>query len=176
MSNPSSRLLPCARKDIAAVLSLRSSDIVEGFFASVGVPVCFVHVRSRATVDEAKVDRSFLSKVMPRPWSNIIYLFAGDFADGTELYARMFAPALGVEEDPASGAACAALMGVLAGREKRTNAGLSLTILQGIAMGRRSEILAQATKANGELTSISVAGATSFIAEGEIDVPKSYDA
>ena len=122
------------------------------------------------------VDRSFLSKVMPRPWSNIIYLFAGDFADGTELYARMFAPALGVEEDPASGAACAALMGVLAGREKRTNAGLSLTILQGIAMGQRSEILAQATKANGELTSISVAGATSFIAEGEIDVPKSYDA
>jgi trans-2,3-dihydro-3-hydroxyanthranilate isomerase len=118
----------------------------------------------------AGIERSVWSRVMPDPWSNV-YLFAGELVDGSELYARMFAPALGIEEDPASGAACAALIGVLAGRDKRADGAFSHPILQGIAMGRRSEILAEATKANGELTSISVAGVTSFVAEGEIDVP-----
>jgi trans-2,3-dihydro-3-hydroxyanthranilate isomerase len=160
------------KADIAAVLALPGADVVGGFFATVGVPFCFVHLRSRRAVDGAKIERSVWSKVMPGSWSNI-YLFAGELADGSELYARMFAPALGIEEDPATGSAGAALIGVLAGRESRADGVFSHSILQGVAMGRRSAILAEATKVNGELTSVSVAGATSFMAEGEIDVPAS---
>ena len=160
------------KEDIAGALALPGSDVVGGFFATVGVPFCFVHLRSRRAVDDAKIERSVWSKVMPGSWSNI-YLFAGELADGSELYARMFAPALGIEEDPATGAASAALIGVLAGRERRADGAFSHSILQGVAMGRRSEILAEATKVNGKLTSVSVAGATSFMAEGEIDVPTS---
>jgi predicted PhzF superfamily epimerase YddE/YHI9 len=37
-------------------------------------------------------------------------------------------------------------------------------------MGRRSEIQAAARKANGQVTSISVGGATAFTATGEIEV------
>jgi trans-2,3-dihydro-3-hydroxyanthranilate isomerase len=158
------------KEDIAAALALPGSDVVRGFYATIGVPFCFVHLRSRRAVDEAKIERSVWSKVMQGSWSNI-YLFAGELADGSELYARMFAPALGIEEDPATGSAGAALIGVLAGRERRADGAFSLSILQGVAMGRRSEILAEATKVNGKLTSVSVAGATSFMAEGEIDVP-----
>jgi trans-2,3-dihydro-3-hydroxyanthranilate isomerase len=158
------------KDDVAAAVSLAGSDILEAFFASVGVPLCFVHVRSRQLVDAAKIERSVWSRVMPDPWSNI-YLFAGELANGSELYVRMFAPALGIEEDPATGSGCAALIGVLAGRDKHADGAFDLSILQGVAMGRRSELLAEATKAKGELTSISVAGATSFIAEGDIDVP-----
>jgi len=39
---------------------------------------------------------------------------AGTLADGEQLYARMCAPALGIEEDPATGSACAALVGAVA--------------------------------------------------------------
>jgi predicted PhzF superfamily epimerase YddE/YHI9 len=40
-------------------------------------------------------------------------------------------------------------------------------------MGRPSEIEAEALKSDGAVTSVSVGGATAYIASGEIDVPPS---
>jgi predicted PhzF superfamily epimerase YddE/YHI9 len=48
-----------------------------------------------------------------------------------------------------------------------------LSVQQGISMGRRSEIEAEARKSGAVVTSVSVGGATSYIASGEIDVPTS---
>ena len=48
-----------------------------------------------------------------------------------------------------------------------------LSIQQGVSMGRRSEIEAEARKSGAVLTSVSVGGATAYIASGEIDVPPS---
>jgi hypothetical protein len=50
----------------------------------------------------------------------------------------MFAPALGIEEDPATGSTCAALAGTLADRQNFLNGTFRLSILQSVAMGRRS--------------------------------------
>ena len=46
-------------------------------------------------------------------------------------------------------------------------------ILAGRPMGRRSEMEAQARKSGGVVTSVSVGGATAYIASGEIEVPPS---
>jgi len=46
-----------------------------------------------------------------------------------------------------------------------------LSIQQGVSMGRRSEIEAEARKRDGVVTSVSVGGATTYIASGEIEVP-----
>jgi predicted PhzF superfamily epimerase YddE/YHI9 len=46
-----------------------------------------------------------------------------------------------------------------------------LSIQQGVSMGRRSDIEAQACKRDGVVTFVSVGGATTYIASGEIDVP-----
>jgi len=40
-------------------------------------------------------------------------------------------------------------------------------------MGRRSEIEAEAHKSDGVVTSVSVSGATTYVASGEIEVPPS---
>jgi trans-2,3-dihydro-3-hydroxyanthranilate isomerase len=48
-----------------------------------------------------------------------------------------------------------------------------LSILQGVSMGRRSEIEAEARLRDGVVTSVSVGGATTYIASGEIEVPPS---
>jgi predicted PhzF superfamily epimerase YddE/YHI9 len=48
-----------------------------------------------------------------------------------------------------------------------------LSIQQGVSMGRRSEIEAEARKRDGVVTSVSVGGATAYVASGEIDVPPS---
>jgi predicted PhzF superfamily epimerase YddE/YHI9 len=46
-----------------------------------------------------------------------------------------------------------------------------LSIQQGVSMGRRSDIEAEARKRDDVVTSVSVGGATTYIASGEIDVP-----
>jgi trans-2,3-dihydro-3-hydroxyanthranilate isomerase len=83
----------------------------------------------------------------------------------------MWAPALGVEEDPATGSACAALVGAMASKPDFGGMAYRLSIQQGVSMGRRSEIEAEARKNGGVVTSVSVGGATTYIASGEIEVP-----
>jgi len=48
-----------------------------------------------------------------------------------------------------------------------------LSIQQGVSIGRRSEIEAEACKSDGVVTSVRVGGATAHVASGEIDVPPS---
>ena len=46
-----------------------------------------------------------------------------------------------------------------------------LSIQQGVLMGCRSEIEAEARKSGNVVTSVSVGDATAYIASGEIEVP-----
>jgi len=158
---------------LAAVLSLEPGEVAQVFFAGVGVPFCFAQLHSEAAVDRAVLDRAAWTATLARAWGPHLFFFAGDLRDGGELHARMFAPALGIEEDPATGAACAALVGALASRHDFNGAVYRLSIRQGVSMGRRSEIEAQAHKRDGSVSSVSVGGATTYIASGEIEVPPS---
>jgi trans-2,3-dihydro-3-hydroxyanthranilate isomerase len=85
----------------------------------------------------------------------------------------MWAPALGVEEDPATGSACAALVGAMASNSDFGGTAYRLSIQQGVSMGRRSDIEAVARKRDGAVTSVSVGGATAYVASGAIEVPPS---
>jgi trans-2,3-dihydro-3-hydroxyanthranilate isomerase len=160
--------------DLAAVLSLEPRDVDFITFASAGLPFCLVHLTSREAVDRAVVDKSAWTRHLAQAWSSNVFFFAGEVRCGGELYARMSAPALGVEEDPATGSAAAALVGALAASDEFAGEEYRLSILQGVAMGRRSEIEARACKSGGVVTSISVGGATSFVAQGELEVPSEY--
>jgi len=159
--------------DLAAVLSIEPAEVSQVFFAGVGVPFCFAQLSSNAVVDRAAIDRAAWVATLARAWSAHVFFFAGDLRDGGRLHARMWAPALGVEEDPATGSACAALVGVLASKPDWGGTAYRLSIQQGVSMGRRSEIEAQARKRDGVVTSVSVGGATTDIASGEIEVPPS---
>ena len=85
----------------------------------------------------------------------------------------MWAPALGIEEDARTGGACAALVGVMASKPDFGGTAYRLSIQQGVSIGRRSEIEAEARKSDGVVTSVSVGGAAAHIASGEIEVPQS---
>src|ERR1700747_204440 len=90
-----------------------------------------------------------------------------------QAYARMWAPALGIEEDPATGSACATLVGVMASNQDFGGTAYRLSIQQGVSMGRRGAIEAEARKSGSVVTSVSVGGAAAHIASGEIEVPQS---
>jgi trans-2,3-dihydro-3-hydroxyanthranilate isomerase len=167
---PSSAPAPAA---LAAVLSIEPAEVRQVSFASVGVPFCFAHLGSSEAVDRAAINRAAWAATLARAWSPHLFFFAGDLRNGGQLYARMWAPALGVEEDPATGSACAALVGAMASNPGFGGPAYRLSIQQGVAMGRRSEIEAEARKSGGVVTSISVGGATAYVASGEIDVPPS---
>jgi trans-2,3-dihydro-3-hydroxyanthranilate isomerase len=159
--------------DLAAVLSIEPSEVRQSFFAGVGVPMCFAHLNSKEAVDRAAINRSAWAATLSRAWSPHIFFFAGNLQDGGRLYARMWAPALGVEEDNATGSACAALVGAVASKPDFGGTAYRLSIQQGVLVGRRSEMEAEARKSGGVVTSVSVGGATVAVASGEIEVPPS---
>jgi trans-2,3-dihydro-3-hydroxyanthranilate isomerase len=159
--------------ELAAVLSVEPAEVNQVFFAGVGVPICFAQLNSNEVVDRAAINRTAWAATLSRAWSPHIFFFAGNLQDGGKLYARMWAPALGVEEDPATGGACAALVGAMASKPDFGGTAYRLSIQQGVLMGRRSEIEAEARKSGSVVTSVSVGGATAYIASGEIEVPPS---
>ncbi len=162
-----------APADLAAVLSIEPAEVSQSFFAGVGLPFCFAQLKSNEAVDRAAINRAAWTATLSRAWSPNVFFFAGDLRDGGNLYARMCAPALGIEEDPATGSACAALVGAMASKHDFDGTAYRLSIQQGVSMGRQSEIEAEARMSEGVVTSISVGGATSYIASGEIEVPPS---
>jgi trans-2,3-dihydro-3-hydroxyanthranilate isomerase len=157
--------------ELAAVLSVESAEVNQVFFAGVGVPLCFAQLSSNEVVDRAVMNRAAWTATLARAWSPHLFFFAGNLQDGGKLYARMWAPALGVEEDSATGGACAALVGAMASKSDFGGTVYRLSIKQGVLMGRPSEIDAEARKSGGVVTSVSVGGATVYVASGEIEVP-----
>ena len=103
-----------------------------------------------------------------------LFLFAGETAPGGRLYARMFAPALGVEEDPATGSASVALAGSLAGRLPDPEGVFDWRIEQGVAMGRPSLIEASAERHEGRTIRLMVKGQVVTVGEGSMAVPGDY--
>ena len=155
---------------VAAALSLPPSAVEETWFANGGVRFCFVRLTDRATVDQAVLDRAAWSKHMAKAWSPSLYFFTGE----ENLYSRMFSPAHGIEEDPATGSAAVAIAGVFGARLPGREGSFTWHIDQGVAMGRPSRLEAIAEKRDGKVVRIKVGGSTVIGAEGTIEVPAGY--
>jgi trans-2,3-dihydro-3-hydroxyanthranilate isomerase len=154
--------------DVAAVLSLAPDEVRDVFGAGVGVNFTFVQVASRDAVDRSQLDHAAWRRLLADSWASQVHVFAGELRDGGEIYARMYAPAFGIAEDPATGAAAAALAGAAGLRNGRD---LAFDIRQGVKMGRPSLIRTSSSIEGGELKSIHVGGGCVFVAEGQIEVP-----
>lgn len=154
----------------AAALSLPEAAVLETWFASGGVRFCFVRLADKAAVDRAQLDRAAWTNHFRNAWSPQLYFFAGE----SDLYVRMFAPALGIEEDPATGSGAVALAGILAARMPAADGVFTWRIDQGVAMGRPSKLEASAEKRGGRVVRVKVGGATVVSAEGTMSMPAGY--
>jgi trans-2,3-dihydro-3-hydroxyanthranilate isomerase len=92
-----------------------------------------------------------------------ISCFAGS---GTSWKTRMFAPASGVAEDPATGSAAGPLCMHLA-RHGRVAFGEEIEISQGDEIGRPSKLFARVTGSADQVESIEVGGSAVIVARGE---------
>jgi trans-2,3-dihydro-3-hydroxyanthranilate isomerase len=103
-----------------------------------------------------------------------LYLFTTDRTgarDEATVYTRMFAPDLGVYEDPATGSASGPLGSYLVHHSivASDRAGALLN-LQGRKLGRPSWIHVSIDSDAGAITRVRVGGASVFVAEGVFDV------
>lgn len=118
------------------------------------------------------MNRDRWQKILESHWAPHIYAFTFDSAQpASKIHARMFAPALGIVEDPATGAAAVALAGYLASRDQTGADQLNWTIVQGVEMGRRSILEVEADRHNSTVTAIRVGGAAVIVSAGEMEVP-----
>jgi trans-2,3-dihydro-3-hydroxyanthranilate isomerase len=92
-----------------------------------------------------------------------ISCFAGS---GARWKTRMFGPALGVAEDPATGSAAGPLAVHLA-RHGRVPFGTEIEIVQGVEIGRRSVLRARAEGAGDRIERVFVGGSAVIVARGE---------
>ena len=159
---------------IAAALGLAPDDLGFGEFApaawSAGNPMCFVPVRSLAAIARARPDAARFDQTFAIGGRAIAYLFCGEVGEPVhDFHARMFAPGLGVPEDPATGSAAAAFAGLLATQGRYADGQHRVAIEQGYEMGRPSLMELAFTLRGGALASVSVGGGAVVVTEGTIE-------
>ncbi len=133
--------------------------------ASCGVPFLLAPLRDADALAAVQPDSAALGELLAQAGADGIYLYLP--GAGGEIRARMFAPGMGLAEDPATGAAAAALGAYLAGRAPREGkAGWS--IVQGVEMGRPSRIELELEKRGGKLAAVRVGGHAVVIGEAEL--------
>ncbi|MFD1302301.1 PhzF family phenazine biosynthesis protein [Methylobacterium marchantiae] len=155
---------------LAKMLGLEVQDIGFGRHApsrhAAGPGFVFVPVSARTKLDAARLDMAAFS-AMAEPAA--LYLYAADPEGlGHRFQARMFAPHLGVMEDPATGSAAAAFAGVMMEFEPLGDGEHDVFIRQGIAMGRPSEIALQLVIETGALQSVEIGGSAVVMSEGTL--------
>jgi trans-2,3-dihydro-3-hydroxyanthranilate isomerase len=161
---------PPSRAQLAAMLSLAEADLLPGHAAySCGVPFLFLPVRDRAAIARIRLRTDLWEKLLSGWWAKSVFPFTTDtVAKDAQVHARMFAPAVGVAEDPATGSAASALAGFLHDQDPRNGARRWL-IEQGFEMGRPSRIELEADAAGGRLAAVRVGGRSVLMSEGWID-------
>ena len=163
--------------DMAAALGIGVHEI--GFenhtvsLWSAGVPFIMVplHDLSVASKLEFNAERwlSFAPKVDGIPADCYAYCRDGERHDAS-FHARMFAPGMGIPEDPATGAAVAALSGAIQHFDGLLDGVHPLIIEQGLEMGRPSYIHLHIESEGGAVKGARIGGQAVKIASGKLEI------
>jgi trans-2,3-dihydro-3-hydroxyanthranilate isomerase len=142
---------------------------------SCGAPFLFVPLATRRAVDSASINPSAFDELMhaaPVPVNGVFFFSHERGSDKATVYSRMFAPDVGVSEDPATGIASGPL-GCYLVRHKVVapeKAGTMLS-LQGVKMGRPSHVHISIDVEGGEIRSVRVGGEAVLAGEGTLYIP-----
>jgi trans-2,3-dihydro-3-hydroxyanthranilate isomerase len=163
-----------APDEIAAALGLSTRDIGFDNFRlsrwSAGLAFTFVPVRSLDAIARARPDPGPFEDVFAQGERGRAYLFCGQTIEPDHDYhVRMFAPAMGIPEDPATGSAAAAFTGLLAAGGQLGDGDHNLRIEQGYEMGRPSLIDLGLSLRKGALVAATIGGAAVIVSDGTIE-------
>lgn len=160
---------------LAAGLGLQEADIGFGTYKpglySAGNPFRCVPLRSRDAVSRACPQGEAFARafdVGTDGFTNAFVYCADPIDPAHAFHARMFAPSVGVPEDPATGAAAAAFAGAFMDAEKPADGHHTFVIEQGDAMGRPSRITVSIDVVDGRLREAQIGGQAVIVSEGRL--------
>lgn len=160
---------------VAAMISLEASDIDERFpveVVSCGVPFLYVPLKNLDAARRARPRIDMIERVLGE-LSHEVFVFTTETEfDGSGVHSRMFAPGLGVTEDPATGGASGPLGCYLLRHGVVQSAGgeLDITSEQGIEMGRPSFIRIRIAHEGERITKVRVGGRCRFVGGGHLEL------
>lgn len=158
---------------LADALAIAPGDIVTSAhqprLASVGIPFVIAQLRDVAALAKCKINLPGFEAIHDTGVMPDLYVYCADKGDH-ELRCRVFAPLDGVPEDPATGSANCAAVGLLASLDATQNGQLDYQITQGIEMGRPSELTASVIKTGGQIEAVRIGGSSVVVMRGEIEL------
>ena len=139
---------------------------------SCGVPFLFIPLTTRQAVDGAMLDTDALAAFYEssKKAAHGVFVFSAQpGGDKATVYSRMFAPSLGVGEDPATGSASGPLGCYLLRHKVVTlEKARAMLSLQGVKMGRPSHVHISIGATKNEITSVRVGGEAVVAGEGTL--------
>lgn len=155
---------------VAAAAGLPAGDIVTTnhppVIASCGTAFTIAEVRDLRCLGAASPQTGvFRDRFAPE--NSGLYLYTRAAGEGADIRCRMFAPLHGIPEDPATGSANVALIGLLASLSSEP--AISRKIVQGVEMGRPSFLDAAAQK-TGEGIRTFIAGNCAPMMSGSLEL------
>ncbi|MFD1030465.1 PhzF family phenazine biosynthesis protein [Metaplanococcus flavidus] len=164
------------RKLAAELLSLSEDDLFSDYpvqTVSSGVAFLFIPLRSLQAIQRIH----FRQDVWEQHFSENagiqhIFTFTTETEDAdAAVHARMFAPAMGIAEDPATGAASGPLGAYLVEHQllpRSDNEVYAIRSEQGYEMGRPSEIDITVTGRSGGIREVKIGGSSVIIGKGQL--------
>lgn len=170
--------LPAA--DVAACLGLPSDAVVVDRHlpvqGSVGLTFTLAELRSLedlAAIRPSMVEMERCNAQFPSPerlFAVLAYVRTPHRPDGVDVRCRMFSYGAFIGEDPATGSANGALIGLLASLDGRTDGEVRVRSGQGFEMGRPSILDLEADLSGGVVTAVRVGGQSVPMMRGELQL------
>ena len=156
-------------KLLAPVLNLDPGDFDTNYpiqEVSTGIPFIIIPLKTQSALRKAKVDLERYTEFIKITTAQEIFIFCHEtHHPENQLCARMFAPALGITEDPATGSANGCLAGYLSHYRYFGSDQVNIRVEQGYEIDRPSLLLLKAEKI-GDLIQVEVGGNVIKVAEG----------
>ncbi len=161
---------------LASMLGLATAEVRTDAglpaIASTGLPFLIVELTDAAALGRARLDHGLWRQLLADAGTREVYLVTRDAAGlDADFRARMFAPAAGVAEDPATGSAAAAFGGWLGLHEAPADGTARYVVAQGLEMGRPSRLEIAVEMRAGAVAAVRVGGGAVLVGEGTIEVP-----
>ena len=163
------------RGAIAEMLSLSPGAIEADLpieVISCGVPFLYVPLVNLEAARSIRFRMDVWEKVLAPGGVKEVFVFTKETElAGSSVHSRMFAPGLGIQEDPATGSASGPLGCYLARYEVfPVSQRMEFTSEQGIEMGRPSIIKIVIEREAGQITRVQVGGQCRFVGEGYLEI------
>lgn len=159
---------------IALALGMNPEDIGCGPYQpaiyTAGTAFHLVPVRSAEVLARLEHNMGQWAKAFPHDRQSVYVFTETHNEPGINLAARMFSPGMGLGEDPGTGAAAAALIGLLAKHAVIGSGQVDFVLRQGKEMGRLCHIKMQMKLDNEVLVHGAIGGDAVVVGEGVLDL------